>query len=330
MRSIQYTQYGPPEVLQLRTIPKPTPKADEVLVRVYATTVTSTEACFRRANPFFVRLFTGLFRPKLQTLGEELAGEVVAVGSAVTKFKPGDRVFGTAGPTFGANADYVCVSQSGVLAPMPANLSYEQAASCVDGVLTALPFLRDTGQLQAGQRVLIYGASGSVGAAAVQVAAQLGAEVTGVCSGTNLQLVESLGARRVIDYTRQEFTALPETYDIIFDAVGKASFAQCKKALVPKGIFLEAGMGVGLLVNVLWSRLVGGKKLRIAATGLRPPSERRKDLELLRDWLESGQLKPVIDRCYPLERIVDAHRYVDKGHKKGNVVISLNDVCQFA
>jgi NADPH:quinone reductase-like Zn-dependent oxidoreductase len=241
----------------------------------------------------------------------------------VKLFRKSDQVFGTAGPGFGANAEYICIPEKGVLAIKPDNMTYKESASSVDGFLTALPFLRDKGNIQSGQRILINGASGSVGAAAVQIARYFGAEVTGVCSTANLELVRTLGANNVIDYTKEDFTKTGQTYDIIFDAVGKTSFSHCKSLLKQKGIFLEAGIGLGIFPQVLWTAMFGGKKARIAATGLRSPQERTKDLFFLKDLLEDGRIKPVIDRSYPLEQIAEAHRYVDKGHKKGNVVITL-------
>jgi NADPH:quinone reductase-like Zn-dependent oxidoreductase len=204
-------------------------------------------------------------------------------------------------------------------------MTYEEAASSVDGFLTALPFLRDKGNIQSGQEVLINGASGSVGAAAVQIAKYFGAEVTGVCSTANLEMVRTIGADKVIDYTKEDFTKTGQTYDIIFDTVGKASFSRCKSSLKPKGVFLEAGIGLGIFPHVLWTSMFGGKKARIAATGLRSPQERTKDLILLKELMEAGKIKPVIDRRYSLEQIAEAHSYVDKGHKKGNVVITLED-----
>ncbi len=323
MKAIEYSEYGAPEVLQLIDAEKPSPKANEVLVKIHATTVTATESNFRRGDPLMTRLFTGLIKPKLKRLGEELAGEIEAVGKDVTEFKKGDKVFGTAGPNFGANAEYLCVLENGVLSLKPENANFEQAASSVDGFLTALPFLRDTGEIKKGQKVLINGASGSVGSAAVQVARYFGAVVTGVCSTTNVDLVKSLGAHSVIDYTKEDFTKKSETYDLIFDAVGKLHFSNVKKVLTPKGTFLEAGIGMGIIPTVLWTSLFGRKKAKIAATGLRPPKERTKDLILLKKLMEEGEIKPVIDRTYSLEQIVDAHTYVDKGHKKGNVVITL-------
>jgi NADPH:quinone reductase-like Zn-dependent oxidoreductase len=209
-----------------------------------------------------------------------------------------------------------------VLAIKPANSTYEEAASSVDGFLTALPFLRDTGNIKAGQKILINGASGSVGSAAVQVAKYFGAEVTGVCSTSNLALVKSLGADHVIDYTSEDFTQNGERYDLIFDAVGKISYSDSKGSLKEKGIFLEAGIGMGIFPDVLWTAMAGGKKAKIAATGLRSPQKRSRDLVLLKELMEAGKIKPVIDRQYPMKEIAEAHSYVDKGHKKGNVVIT--------
>jgi NADPH:quinone reductase-like Zn-dependent oxidoreductase len=323
MKAIVYTKYGPPEVLQLKEVEKPTPKDSEVLIRVYATTVTATECTFRKGEPLFSRLFTGLRRPRITTLGEELAGEVEAVGKDVKLFEKNDQIFGTAGPGFGANAEYICIPEDGVLAIRPSNMTHEEAASSVDGFLTALPFLRDKGSIQSGQEVLINGASGSVGAAAVQIAKYFGAEVTGVCSTANVEMVRTLGASKVIDYTKEDFTKTGQTYDIIFDTVGKASFPRCKSSLKQNGIFLEAGIGLGIFPHVLWTSMFSGKKARIAATGLRSPQERTKDLIFLKELMEAGKIKPVIDRRYSLEQMAEAHSYVEKGHKKGNVVIAL-------
>jgi len=323
MKMVIQTQYGTPDVLQLVEVEKPAPADNEVLVKIHATTVTATEAVFRQGKPYFSRLFTGLTKPKIKTLGEELAGEIVAIGKDVTNFKVGDRVFGTAGPDFGANAGYLCVQADGVLAPMPHNVSYQEAAASVDGFLTALPFLRDVGLIKSGQKVLINGASGSVGSAAVQIARYYGAEVTGVCSARNIDLVKSLGADHVIDYTTEDFTRNGETYNIIFDAVGKITFSHSKDSLTPDGIFLESGMGLDIFRHVIWTSFVGSKKAKIAATGLRPPHERAKDLQLLKELMEENIIKPVIDRSYPLTQISEAHRYVDTGRKRGNVVINI-------
>ena len=312
MKSIIYTKYGPPEVLQLKEIEKPIPQDNEVLIRVYATTVTATECTFRKGTPFITRLFTGIIRPKNTTLGEEFAGEIEAVGKDVKLFGKGDQVFGTC-IGYGANAEYICLPEVGTtLAIKPTNVTYEEAAATCDGVLTALPFLRDKGNIQSGQKVLINGASGSVGTAAVQLAKYFGAEVTGVCSTTNLELVKSLGADTVIDYTKEDFTKTGQTYDIIFDTVGKTSFLRCKSSLKQKGIYLEAAFVLSIFPQLLWTSMIGNKKAKIAATGLRPASERTKDLIFLKELMEAGKIKPVIDRRYPLEQIAEAHRYVEK------------------
>jgi len=325
MKAIVYKKYGPPDVLKLVEVQKPTPSAHEVLVKIHATTVTATECTFRKGEPYFSRLFTGLTKPKITMLGEELSGKIEAVGKDVKRFKKGDEIFGTAGPEFGANAEYICIPEDGVLTIKPSNMTYEESASSVDGFLTALPFLRDKGNIQSGQKVLINGASGSVGSAAVQIAKHFGAEVTGVCSTENLDMVKSIGADDVIDYTKVSFNKTDKTYDIIFDTVGKITFSNCKSSLKPKGIFLEAGIGLGIMRYVLLTSLFGSKKAKIAATGLRPPKERTKDLILLKKLMEEGKIKPVIDKRYPLEQISEAHLYVDKGHKKGNVIITLKD-----
>ncbi len=321
MKAIEYTTYGPPEVLQLVEVPRPVPGDHEVLINIHATTVTATECTFRQGKPYFSRLFTGLRKPKITRLGEELAGVIEAVGPKVTKHQVGDEVFGTAGPEFGANAEYICLPEDGVFTRKPTNVSFAEAAACCDGFLTALPFLRDKGKIKRGQRVLIYGASGSVGSTAVQIARYYGAEVTGVCSTGNLELVRSLGAHHVIDYRREDFTENGQTYDIIFDAVGKTTFSRCKNSLTEQGRFLEAGIKLGIFLQVIRTAVFGKKKALIAATGLRPPHERIKDLELLRELIQEGAIKPVIDESYGLEDIAEAHGYVDQGHKIGNVVV---------
>lgn len=328
MKAIVYHTYGSPDVLRLEEVEKPTPKDNEVLIRVYATTVTATDCTFRQGKPLISRLYTGLVKPKHTILGDEFAGVIETKGKDVTCFKEGDPVFGTCTGS-GAYTEYLCLPEEGAtLAIKPANLTYEEAAACTDGPLTALPFLRDTGKIQSGQKILINGASGSVGTFAVQLAKHFGAEVTGVCSTANLDMVKSLGADTVIDYTKEDFTQRSGTYDIIFDTVGKVSFSRCKKSLKPKGVFLETTIVSAILPQVVWTSMVGSKKLLIAATGLRPGSERTKDLIFLRELMETGKLKPVIDRRYPFEQMAEAHRYVDKGHKKGNVVISLGQGCQ--
>jgi len=317
MKAIVYTKFGPPEVLHLQEMEKPTPKANEVLIKIYATTVVKEDPDMR-ASPGF----NGFLKPRNPILGQELAGEIESIGKDVTRFKPGDQVFGF--DMFGAYAEYKCMPEGGALAIKPANMSYEEAASVPNGALTALPFLRDKGKIQGGQTVLIYGASGSVGIAAVQLAKYYGADVTGVCSTTNLEWVKSLGADQVIDYSQEDFTQNGKTYDIIFDTVGKRSFSECKGSLTDdEGIYLATVPTPVIMLQALWTARSGSKRVKFMAAGLSPASEKIKDLVFLTELIEAGKIKPVIDRRYPLEQIAEAHRYVEKGHKKGNVVITV-------
>ncbi len=328
MKAIVYTKYGPPDVLQLKEVAKPTPKDNEILIRIYATLVTAEDPRARSGTAppllwLLARTITGLIRPKNPILGGVLAGEIESVGKDVKRFKEGDQVFGINLKDAGAYAEYRClIPKEKVLAIKPANMTYEEAIAAI-GAITALPFLRDKGNIQSGQKVLINGASGSVGTAAVQVAKYYGAEVTGVCSTANLELVESLGADKVIDYTKEDFTKTGQTYDIIFDTVGKSSFSRCKGSLNKKGIYLTTVLSLVDLLQVLWTSRVGSKKAMVAFAGLRPASEMNKDLIFIKELMEAGKIKPVIDRRYPLEQIIEAHRYVEKGHKKGNVVITV-------
>jgi NADPH:quinone reductase-like Zn-dependent oxidoreductase len=276
-------------------------------------------------SPLFwlpLRIAFGLIRPRKTILGSELAGEVKAVGNDVKQFNQGDQVFGVDIKGLGAYAEYKCLPAEGVLAKKPANITYEEAAP-VCGALAALNLLKDQANIQSGQKVLINGASGAVGTAAVQFAKCFGAEVTGVCSTTNLELVKSLGADKVIDYTKEDFTKSSETYDIIFDAVSKSSFSRCKGLLTQKGVYLSAVPKLAILIQMLWTSKFSSKKVKFSATGLRPVPERMNLLKKLIELYEEGKIKSVIDRRYPLEQIAEAHRYVEKGHKKGNVVITV-------
>jgi NADPH:quinone reductase-like Zn-dependent oxidoreductase len=325
MKAIVYTEYGSPDVLHLEEVARPAPEDHEVLIRVRAATVTAgdvTARGFTFVPPGFgplPRLMLGLRKPRRTILGTELAGEVEAIGKEVTLFKNGDQVFGIGSESFGAYAEYVCRPETGALAIKPANLTYEEAAAIPYGAGTALYFLRDIAKLQRGQNVLINGASGGVGTYAVQLARYYGAEVTGVCSTTNVALVRSLGADKVIDYTREDFTTSGETYDLIVDTVvGKTSFSRCRGSLKPKGLYLAVAGGLREMVQMLWTAITGGKKVVFGSA-----AERKEDLVFIKGLVEAGQLKPAIDRRYPLEQIVEAHRYVEQGHKKGNVVVTV-------
>jgi NADPH:quinone reductase-like Zn-dependent oxidoreductase len=272
MKAIVYEKYGPPEVLQLKEVEKPFPKDNEVLIKVFASTVTATDCVFRKGEPKFARLFTGITKPKNQILGSEFAGVIETIGKDVRVFRVGDKVFGTT-PGYGSYAEYICLSEEkSTITKMPDKKSFEEAIACCDGFLTALPFLRDKGKIQKGNKVLIIGASGSVGSAAVQIAKYFGAEVTGVCSTSSLDLVKSIGADKVIDYTKEDFTKSGETFDIIFDAVGKSTFSQSKSSLTEKGKYLQAGITLKVFPSVLWTSMFSTKKALIMATGLRPPA----------------------------------------------------------
>jgi NADPH:quinone reductase-like Zn-dependent oxidoreductase len=331
MKAVIYTRFGPPDVLQLQEVEKPNPKDNEVLIRVRAASVNFGDLMARNFKTITPREFNmpflfwllakismGLNKPKITTLGNELAGEIEAIGRDVKRFKKGDLVFGHPGQSFGAYAEYLCMPENGVLAIKPANMMYEEAAVVPYGAIMALNLLRKV-NIQPGQKVLINGASGGIGSAAVQIAKYFGAEVTGVCGTPRLGFVKSLGADKVIDYTREDFTQNGETYDLIFDILCKSSFSRCKGSLTPNGIYLLASFKMKQLAQMLWTSLTGSSKKVICA--IAPGSV--EDLVLVKGLIEAGKIKAVIDRCYPLEQIADAHRYVETGHKKGNVVITV-------
>jgi NADPH:quinone reductase-like Zn-dependent oxidoreductase len=315
VRAVVHDRYGPPDVLRLEEVERPQPKDDEVLVRVRATTVTRTDTGLRSAEYFISRAVTGLLRPKHRITGMELAGEVEAVGSSVSEFEVGDRVFGVSG--YGAHAEFVCMRESEPMAHMPAGTTFEEAAPVCDGASLALACLRSAG-LGAGQTVLVYGASGSVGTAAVQLAKHFGARVTAVCNTKNVELVSSLGADEVIDYLEQDFTKNGETYDVVFDAVGKHSFRRCRRSLKPGGTFVETDLGFMWHVPLLalLTRRIGDKRVRLGITRYS-----KEDVVFLKGLVEAGQYRAVIDRTYPLEDVVEASRYVETGQKTGNVVL---------
>ncbi|MCL4107863.1 UNVERIFIED_CONTAM: hypothetical protein GTU68_001180 [Idotea baltica] len=324
MAAIVSTKYGSPEVLQLTEMEKPTPKEGELLIKVHAATVTAADGMMRKGIPYYGRLFLGLTKPKNPTPGTGFAGVIESIGKEVKQFKAGDRVFGEVVFGAGTNAEYTIVPEEGVLAIMPDNMSWSEAAPVCDGALTSLNFLQELANIQRGQKVLINGASGSLGTSAVQLAKHFGAEVTGVCSTENVELVASLGADEVIDYTKVDFTKNDCTYDIIYDTVGKSSFARCKGSLTEKGFFVSPVLSLALLLQMIWTSRLGSKKAKFSATGILPVVKLRSLLLELKGLFEKGKLSTVIDRCYQLEEVPDAHRYVDKGHKKGNVVVTLD------
>jgi NADPH:quinone reductase-like Zn-dependent oxidoreductase len=316
MRAVVYDRYGPPEVLRIEDIERPVPNDDEVLVRVRATTVNRTDCGWRSASPFIVRYFIGLRRPKRKILGMELAGEVVAVGPAVSEFAVGDEVFGVKG--FGAHAEFTTVRRGAALAHKPAGMTFDEAAAVCDGALIALSCLKHA-DLREGRSILVYGASGSVGTAAVQLARHFGAHVTAVCNTKNLELVRSLGADQVIDYLQEDFTRNGGTYDVVFDAVGKHSFRRCRRSLKPGGTYIETDPGFMWHVPMLalLTRWIGDKRVRLGIARYT-----KQDVLFLKDLIESGEYRAVIDRTYPLEHVVEATRYVETGQKTGNVVLT--------
>ena len=317
MRAAVYDRYGPPDVLRVADVERPVPAADEVLVRIHASTVTRTDCGFRSAEIFVSRFFTGLHRPKRRILGLEFAGEVDAVGAAVTEFEVGDLVFGVGA---GAHAEFVCVRESGALSRMPTGTTFEEAAAVCDGASLALACLRKAGDLD-GRSVLVYGASGSVGTAGVQLAKHFDAHVTAVCDTKHVELVRSLGADKVIDYMHEDFTRNGERYDVVFDAVGKESFRRCRHSLKPGGTFVDTDPGFlwQIPVLALLTRWIGDKRVALGITRYA-----KRDVVLIKELIEAGTYRAVIDRRYPLDEIVEAHGYVETGQKTGNVVLTVS------
>jgi NADPH:quinone reductase-like Zn-dependent oxidoreductase len=320
MKAVVHDRYGPPDVLRIEDVPKPVPAVDEILVRVRATGVTRSDAHLRAGQPFVSRLLSGLLRPKRRILGHELAGEVEAVGAAVTEFEVGDRVFGALpylALSTGAHAEYMCIPERFPLAHMPAGMSFEEAGAVGDGALLTLNVLRPAGRLE-GKRTLVYGASGSIGTAAVQLAKHFGAHITAVCKPKNFELVRSLGADEVIDYLQDDFTKNGKTYDVIVDAAGKLTFGRCKGSLKPGGTFLPTD---GFRNVALWllHKRIGDKKVLFEL----PPRMRKDDVLFLKGLIEANEYRAVIDRAYPLEDVIEAHRYVETQQKVGNVVLTV-------
>lgn len=323
MKASVYRRYGAPEVLMLEEVRRPRPGAGEVLVRNSASIVSAAETAARAGKPYVARLFFGLRRPKWAVLGSNFSGEVASLGSGVTRFKVGEPVFGVNVKEFGGHAEYLVVPEDGVIAPKPARLSDGEAVAVYDGSFTALPFLRDSARLRPGQSILINGASGAVGTAAIQLAKHYGATVTAVCSGRNLDLVRSLGADIAIDYTTEDFTRKRDAYDVIFDAVGKSTFGRSRRALRPGGSYLTTVPSLAILLQMLWTSRFGKRKAAIAFTGLRKTADIAADLLTISQLAGAGALVPVIDKTYPLALNAEAHRYVDTGRKRGSVVITI-------
>lgn len=317
MKAITYRRYGPPEVLQLEDLPRPEPRPHELLIRVRATTVSTGDWRLRKPDPFAVRFFFGFRRPRQPVLGVVFAGVVESVGGKVKRFKPGDEIFGSAGIRCGAYAEYLCLHEDGAVGTKPANMNFEEAASVPFGALTALDYLQRA-HVTPGQKVLVYGASGAVGSAAVQLARHFGGEVTAVCSTSNLELVRSLGAVHTLDYTREDIAAHNIAYDVVFEAVGKLPMATCEKLLTPKGHLLLASAGPGEMLRGLWLSLTSKRRVSSGMT-----KETADNMLFLKNLIEKGEYKAVIDRRYAMEQMAEAHTYAEQGHKKGNVVVTI-------
>ncbi len=323
MKAVVVTKYGNIDVLQIKDIQKPVVIEGGILIRIEATVAAFGDCAFRSGKPYVSRLFTGLIKP-VKTPGDVFAGVVEQVGKGVTQFKVGDSVYGSSGNAFGTNAQYISLPENEAVAPMPADITFEDAAAVSEGSLTALPFLRDHAKLQKGQKILINGACGGVGVYAVQLAKYFGADVTGVCGPANVDFVRSIGADHVIDYTSEDFTQMNKRYDVIFDAVAKSTFSKCKKSLLPYGIYLNTVPSVGMMLAVMTTSKSKGKKACFAATGLRTPKEKKQDLLLLNSLIMQGMLKAVVGKSFFMEDIADAHKYVETGHKRGSAVVRIS------
>ena len=321
MKAAVSRSFGPPDVVTVADVPRPEPRGDEILVRVRAAAVGVVDGLARRGSPWYARAHFGLLRPRFPVLGCDFAGQVEAAGPAVSRFGVGEAVFGTIAPRFGAHAEYICLPEHGAVAPKPAcELRRGGRAGRRDGAV--LP--AGQGGPAGGQAVLVNGASGAVGSAAVQLAVHFGATVTGVCSGPHLRLVRKLGAESVIDYTRTDFTRAGRRYDVIFDVAGTSSFGRCRRALNPGGVYLTTAPSPAIFAQMPWTARFGSRRAVVAFTGLRPAAEKQKDLLVIRELAEASALVPVVGACYPLARIADAYRHVDAGHKKGTVVITMS------
>lgn len=323
MKVVKYRKYGSPEVVEIREADKPVPGDKEILIRNKATVVTPPDCAGRKGEPFIIRFFSGFFSPR-NVPGDVMAGIVEAVGNGVSRFKVGDEVYGSSGTGEGAHGEFNCLPEDAGLALIPDNMTFDGAAALSEGFLTALPFLRDSGKITSGMKILINGASGNVGSTAVQLAKYYGAHVTAVCSGGNRDLVLSLGADEVIDYKINDFTSGDIKYDLIFDAVGKSSFSQCRNILKENGLYMSTVPTLPLMLKMLFQGKSRGPKALFSATGLRKPEEKSRDLEFMNELVIKGQIKPLIDRHYSFSDIAEAHRYVDTGRKKGSVVIDFN------
>lgn len=321
MRAIITTGYGSPEVFQIKDIKKPKPKNNEVLIKIHASSVTKADTMMRTGKPYIGRLFLGLTKPKMPIWGTGFAGTIEAIGNQVTQFDINDKVFGESIQNMGTYAEYICIPEDGIISKIPENWSFDQSAGLCDGGITSLNFLFNLTKIKARQKVLINGASGALGTAAIQIAKYFNAEVTGVCSTKNLDLVKKLNADHVIDYTKEDFTLNFEKYDIIYDTVGSSTFGKCKKALKDGGMYLSPVLNSSLLCNMLFTSLFGNKKAKFTATGMLPQKEIKKLLQLLLKMIERKQYTNIMDRSYSLDQIKEAHLYVEKGHKKGNVTI---------